>query len=487
MDMSVTAAKGAVGRVQELWDQAAKARAGAEFLSTWHDMPMKNPDEVPIQERPTIPNKAPEDMRKIMETALTPNAKSLVDQFSQQVRVEDIRMADASKNAPAWDLFMRNRIGGKQVPLWKASFTHGQAYGVALPGIGRLDGKNTAAMQFQSARRGTAFFRDDFDEFPEMYLDVDVIDNEDGSRENLVRFIDDERVHRMSCPEDDPEKMSYIDNYPHRMELTPVQRFGLITLDGEASGEVAPYLSLLRRIDQDTADRLALQRFLSWLVRWGTGIKKPNPEDEAALEAYLSMSDLLINESADAKFGILQGQSMDGHISAREADVRDLASTSQVPAYRMLGLSDNIGAEAIAAADASLKRKMDEYKSVFGEQMESFMRLGGHAAGDATIAGDYTSRVQWAVTEAIDIQSLAQAITALNADDRGIPFELLWRWVPGWTHQDSEEAKRIREVELRKRAEQALTEAAMSGGGTGGNNPSNPAGRPAPGRTSAAG
>jgi hypothetical protein len=481
MDMSVTAAKSAVGQVQELWTQASEARASAEFLQTWHDLAMKRPDEVPVTERVKVPEKAPEDVRKILQTSYTPNAKSLVDQFSQQVRVEGLRLENEAKNSPAWSLFMRNRLGGRQVPLWKGVFTHGQAYGIALPGIGRLDGAKTAAMNLQSARRGTAFFRDDFDEWPEFYLDVDVVTNDDGTRENLIRFIDGERVHRMSCPEDDPERMRYIDNYVHGMELCPVQRFGLVSLDGEAPGEVAPYLSLLRRIDQDTADRLVLQRYLSWMVRTANGIKKPaTPEEEAELEFYLSEGDVLVSNEVGSQFGVLQGQPMDSHIRAREADVKDLSATSQVPSYRMLGLSDNIGAEAIAAADASLKRKMDEYKAVLGEQMESFMRLGGYAADDADIAGDFTSRTHWAVTETIDLQSLSQSIQALNADDRGIPLEMLWRWVPGWTQADTEEAKRLREQKLAERQQELLLQAAMTGGGSGGNDTGNAPGGSAP-------
>lgn len=488
MDMSVAASKGAVGRVQEVWEQGAKARAAAEFLQTWHDMPSKRPEDVPLAERPTVPDKAPADVRKILETAHTPNAKSLVDQFSQQMRATSIRLDDASKNAPAWELFNRNRLRGKQVPLWKAMHTHGQAYGIALPGVGRLDGAKTAAMNLQSARRGTAFFRDDFDEWPEFYLDVDIITNQDGSRENVIRFIDDERVHRMSCPEDDPEKIAYIDSYEHKMELCPVQRFGLVSLDGEAPGEIAPYLSNLRRIDQDTADRLVLQRFLSWMVRTASGIKRPStPEEEAELEFYLGEGDLLVSNEVGSQFGVLQGQPMDSHIAAKASDIKDLSATSQVPSYRMLGLSDNIGAEAIAAADASLKRKMDEYKEVCGEQMESFMRLGGYAADDPAIAGDFTSRIQWAVTETIDLQNLSQAIQMLNSEDRGIPFEMLWRWVPGWSQSDTQEAKRLRDEELRKRAERELTQAALTGGGAGGNNSGNPAGGKAPSRAGAAG
>jgi hypothetical protein len=486
--VSVSTKSGAIGIVQEHWDEAARARDSAEFLQTWHDLSMKRYAEVRPDMRPTLPGKAPEDVRSIAETAFTPTAKSLVDQFSQQCRVEGLRLENETNNSPAWQLFNRNRMGGKQVSLYKASFLHGQAFAVARPAVGRLDNAKTAAFELRSARRMTGFYRADFDEFPEIAIDVDVIQNADGTRENIVQLIDDTYVHRLSCPEGEPEKLQYIDNEKHGVGVTPVQRFGLLTLDGEAHGEVFPYLTVLRRLDQDTTDRLVLQRYLSWMVRYGTGIKKPKTEEEQAeAEYWMEHGDLLINESVDAKFGVLQGQPMDGHISARQADMQDLAGVSQVPSYRLLGLSDNIGAEAIAAADASLKRKMDEYKAVFGEQMESLMRLGGAAMKDSAISGDFTSRVQWAVTENIDIQSLSQAINQLNAEDRGIPFEMLWRWVPGWQQSDTEEAKRIREKLQEERQAQALLEAAMNGGGSGGNNTGNPAGRPAPARTGAAG
>lgn len=474
-ERSVAVATGAVGIAQELWIPAEKMRARAEILQTWHDLAMKDPEEVGQDFSPTLPDKAPTDIRQVAQTAITPHAKSLVDQFSQQCRIEGIRLEDEANNSPAWELFNRNRMGGKQVPLFKSQFLHGQAFGIALPGEGRMDKAKTGKLSLKSARRMTAFYRDDFDEWPEYAIDVDLVKVKDGPDENFIRLYDDVYVHTLSCKDGDPDSMKYITNEIHGMEITPIQRFGLITLDGEAAGEVEPYISLLRRIDQDTADRLVLQRFLSWMVRTATGVEKPATDaEEELLEEYLSVGDLLMNASPDAKFGVLQGQPMDGHISAREADMRDLASTSQVPSYRMLGLSDNIGAEAIAAADASLKRKMDEYKAVLGEQMESFMRLGGHAAGNKEISGDFTSRIQWAVTENIDIQSLSQALHQFNAEDRGIPFDMLWRYIPGWSQSDTKEAVKKRQEIQEAREAAELLASAMSGGTGSGNNTANP-------------
>lgn len=468
-DISVTEKQSALGQVKELWEVAESARLSAANLQRVHDMEDLREDELPV-----LPDKAPEDIRQISDSMLTPNAKAIVDQFSQQLRVEGIRLEDSEKNAPAWQLFQRNRMGSKQVSLYKSMLTQGLAYASALPAVGRLDGKPTAAFDLRSAKRATAFYRDSFDEWPELYLDVDRIQNSDGTVENVIVLMDEGRVHRMSCPEGEPDKLAYIDNFRHGMDICPVQKFGYMDLDGNARGEVEPYLPLLRRIDQDTSDRLVLQRFASWLVRWATGVKQPtNEEQQRVVEAWLAIGDMLINDSPDAKFGTLAASPMDGHIRAREADIRDLAATSQVPSYRMLGLADNIGSEAIAAADASLKRKMDEYKAILGEQMESLLRIGGYAMGDETIASDFTSRVVWAKTDAVDIQSMAQAITTLWADGEGLPMELMWERLDGWTQQDTIEAKRIRDLYLETKRSQELLMNAM--GGIGGNDTGNAA------------
>lgn len=488
LDMSVTAANGAVGQIQELWDKAAAAREHAREMQDWYE------GDLPVEQRPTMPDRAPRDLEQIAETGETPNAQMVVNQISQQMRVEGLRLANSSDSAPAWDLWLRNGMTGKQIALQRAMLTHGQAYTLVLPAVGRLDGEKTALIRPISALRGTAFFRDPFDEYPEVFLDVDLVENEDGRNEHFITFVDDERIHYASCPEGEPDKIKYISSEPHDMGITPVQRYGMVDLDGNALGEIKPIQKLLRRIDQDTVDRLVIQRFASWVVRTASGMTAPkgkNAEEQArideAFEFIMSVGDFLISENKDAKFGSLPASPMDGHIRAREADIRDLAATTQVPAYRLLGLSDNIGAEAIAAADSGMRRKADEYKTVIGEEHEGTMRLAGHAAGKREIAEDYTSRCQWATVDDIDLQSIGQALQALNDDGEGIPYELLWKRINGWTQQDTEEAIRIRTKERQERDDRELLQAAMSGGDTGGNDDGNQAQRSAPAGAGSAG
>ena len=478
LDMSVTTKTGAVAQVQELWEQAAAARATARYRQDWVD------GDIPLQDKPTMPEKAPHDLRKIAETGETPNALMVVNQVSQQLKVEGIRLAESSKSAPAWDIWLRNGMSGKQIPLTKAVLGQGTSYAMVTPAVGRLDGERTAAIRLRSAMRGTAFFRDDFDEWPEFYVDVTEVNNSDGTAENFVEFVDESLVHRMSCPKGEPDKLQYIDSYRHNMDITPIQRYGLVTLDGEMRGIIEPLIGLLKRIDQDTVDRLVVQRFASWVVRTISGLKRPTAATAEeliavtqAMEAWLQVGDFMSSDSPDTKFGSIPATPMDGHLKARESDIRDLASIAQVPAYRMLGLSDNIGAEAIAAADGSLQGLAGEFMTVFGEQHEGTMRLAGHAAGLSAVAQDYTSRVQWATIDNNSLQSLAQAIQMLHDDGEGIPYEMLWKKLRNWSQQDTEEALRLREADRERRETKALLEASMSGGPSGNNGADTSGGR----------
>lgn len=459
METSVTVATGAIGQTKELWETAQKARDHADYLQAWHD------GDVPERDRPHLPDKAPADLRKIIQTATTPHARMLVSQISQQMRVDDIRLAETGESAPAWEIWQRNGMDAKQVALQRAALRHGQSYALVLPAVGRLDGKRTALIRPLSARRGLAFYRDTFDEWPEVFLDVDTIETRDGEPEHLIRLIDSTHIHTMRADYRDKDSIAHISSEAHGMEICPVQRFGMYDLDGRAEGEIWPVLNILRRIDQDTTDRLVIQRFASWLVRTATGISNNNEQLEQAVLDYLAAGDILVHENKDAKFGTLPGQDMRGHLQARQDDIRDLAGTAQVPAYRLLGLSDNIGAEAIAAADKGLDLKADEYKLVLGEQYEATMRLCGYAAGDTKVATDFTSRVHWAPLKTGSLQSVSQGLMYLSK--AGVPVQHMLGYLPDLAREDIEEISRAIED---AKAAAAFEAALLAGGGEGGNN-----------------
>lgn len=265
----------------------------------------------------------------------------------------------------------------------------------------------------------------------------------DGSY--LVDVFDDEKVHHLrvmglaSSPSHDSEEI-------HDAQVCPVVRYAnRFDLEGRAVGEVEPFIPLLGRIDQTVFDRLVVQRFASWIVRTIAGMDLSKTADAngvtvtQALQA-LKVNDFLTSPDKDTKFGSLPATPLDGFIKSEERDLTDLAAVSQTPAFEALGQMANMSAEALAAAKASQTAKSDEIKHGFGEMHEQLIRLGSHLAGDPDGAADFRSQVRWADTT---IRSLAQAADAYGklAQMLGVPAEVLWPKIPGFTQQDVDEAK----------------------------------------------
>jgi hypothetical protein len=204
--------------------------------------------------------------------------------------------------------------------------------------------------------------------------------------------------------------------------------------------DIEALIPIAARIDQDTFDRLIVQRFGSWVVRTISGMEMPETNDEMhAAKLKLRVEDILVSESQDTKFGTLPGTPLDGYISARDSDIRDLAAVSQTPPHHLLGQMANLSAEALAAAEASLTRKVAERQHVFGEAHEQTLRLASELMG---IPGDPSAEVRWRDMES---RSLAQAADALGkiAQMLNVPVQLLWEKIPGWTQEDVERAKSL--------------------------------------------
>lgn len=433
MDMSVTVATGAVGQVAELWDAAAQARDDAQYLQDWHDLSLRDP-----RDRPTLPDDTLEEFKRIRKNSQTPWGRMIVNATAQGIAVDDIYLRGTRESSPAYNVWQQNGLDAKQTPLVKGMLRHGYAYNLILPAVGRLDGLPTALIRGKSALRMTAFYRDDADEFPEFALEVDR-----NGEDTYIWLYDDVYTHRMSMQGDDLRTLTYIDNEPHGMSICPVVRYADMDLDGNTYGEIAPFIPVFRRIDQDTCDRLIVQRRGAHNARYGTGVKQPEGEDaQRRLRLAFAAGDLMMSDEPNSKFGSLPATPLDGYIAARESDIRDLAATSQTAPYRLLGLSDNVGGDAIAAADKAHNLKVDEYRRVVGEGHEASLRLAGWAMGNDEIAKDFTSRVHWVVIPSESIQTLAQGLGSL-AKTVGIPPQLLWDRVPGWDRSDTEQALKL--------------------------------------------
>jgi hypothetical protein len=70
-----------------------------------------------------------------------------------------------------------------------------------------------------------------------------------------------------------------------------------------------------------------------------------------------------------------------------------------------------------------------------GESFEQMLRTCAHITGDEVNARDFASEVKWQ-----DIDGLGKLSVML-----GVPEELLWESIPGWTHSTVDRAKQLRE------------------------------------------
>jgi hypothetical protein len=264
-------------------------------------------------------------------------------------------------------------------------------------------------------------------------------------RKLRITVLDDTTVYRLEG-EQLGGNTKLLSTEEHGVGVCPVVRYvNKIDLQGRTDGEVEPYISCAGRIDQTTFDRLVVQRFASWVVRTIAGMSLTETVDATgetpqAAKMRLKVEDLLVAEDKDTKFGSLPASDLGGFITAREADIRDLAAVSQTPAHEMLGQMANMSAEALAAARASATAKGDQRRITIGESHEQTLRLASFIAGDTAAAVDFEAQVRWRDTS---IRSLAQAADALGklATMLGVPTEMLWEKIPGWTDTDVERAK----------------------------------------------
>jgi len=416
------------------WRQEKRKLDRIDRWARWdHDTPHK-------------PRSATPEYKELGKRAQAPWGALIVTSVAQTLYVNGYRRPDAPDDASGWRTWQANGMDARQVAIHRAALTYGLAYGVSLPGV-TLTGEAMPTLRGVSPREMIALYEDPAaDEWPAVALQIRKVST--GYR---LTVFDDELVHHLFVKDLD-DKPVYGDPSAHNSGVVPVVRYAnRLDLEGRSTGEVEPFIPLLGRIDQTVFDRLVVQRFASWVVRTiaGMDLSKTSQESGATvanLLLRLQAQDILTAEDPETKFGSLPATPLDGFIRGEERDLTDLAAVSQTPAFELLGSTDNLSADALAALKDGQNSKSDEMKHVFGESHEQLIRLAEHQAGHTDGAGDFMAEVRWADTS---IRSLSQAVDALGkmASMLGFPPELLWSKVPGFTKQDVDEAtKRVEEM-----------------------------------------
>lgn len=429
----MTSVSEAITLVEELvpaWQREQRKLKRIDKWARWdHDVPHK-------------PKKATAEHRELAARAQAPWGDLVVKSIAQTLYVEGYRRPDAPDDATGWTIWQANGMDAEQVRIHYDVLKFGVAYGRCLPGK-TLTGAPMPTMQGVSPLDLLAAYEDPaHDDWPVYALSVSKIRG--GFKIMLLDDAQEFTVKVSSIGERlRSENFAVAD---HNAGVCPIVRYkNRFDLVGRVAGEIEPFIPLLGKIDQTSYDRLIVQRFGAWLVRYIAGmdvIESATATGQSVddVKIKLAIEDFLTAKDPDTKFGALPATPLDGFIKAHEADLHELAAVSQTPAFELLGEMSNLSAEALAAAKASQTAKSEECKHSFGESHEQFIRLGCHIAGDTDGANDFMAQVRWADTS---IRSIAQAVDALGkmATMLGFPPELLWRKVPGVTDQDVSEAK----------------------------------------------
>lgn len=392
--------------------------------------------------RVEIPSDAPPAMRNLARKASTNFMPLVVDTFSQVMKVEGYYTPGSADNASPWQWWVKNRFGARQTGVHRAALQYGVSYVTCLPG------DSGPVMRGVSPRAMTALYQNPADdEWPMLALHVDgdqILLYDEVAR---YRFGMENAIPRSSFGYSQTPaastpvlggQLTYIDHQIHDTGVCPVVRYrDRMLLDGEEQfGIIEPLLAIQDRIDETTFGMLVTQYFQAFRQRYIIGWV---PESE---QEFLSAtaSDVWTFDDENVKVGELGAADPKGYIESKASAIRDLSAIGQVPAQN-LGVDgiSNISDATLAGLETGKNRKADEITTSLGESHEQALRLCAFIAGDEAAAADYSGEVRWKDAEA---RSLAATVDALvkQVTSLGVPAELVWEDIPGWSQQKVERA-----------------------------------------------
>lgn len=403
------------------------------------DLYLRGQHNAPYQ--PRVPNS---EYSKLVARSVSNWLPLVVSAQAQALYVEGYRRADEPSNAQAWDYWQANGLDRRQSAITRAALAHGSSYAVVLPG------DTAPVIRGVSARKMFASYNDPAeDDWPVFAVRV-----ESAGDRWAIRLYDDTSIIYLDAASDLSD-VQYLNSQDHDLGVCPVVRFtDELDLDGRTHGQVEPLIPVQDRINQTAFDLLLAQTYGAFKVRTVSGMELPESleDDDTATaaaklaarrsrQAELAVNRFLVAPDPDTKFGQLDETPLDGFINSLDTSVRHLAAISQTPPHHLLGQMANLSAEALAAAEAGLTRKVEEHKHGFGESFEQTLRLAALAAGDSAGALDFSAQVVWRDTESRSLSQTADALQKLK--DMGVPLEMLLEKVPGWSQTDVERAKSL--------------------------------------------
>lgn len=428
-----------------------------------------------------IPTKAKAEHRALAELSRTPWLGLVVTTAAQALRVGDIT-SNGERVEDLYRLWVDNGLKAQQMAFYRAVLAYGNAFTVTTLGV---DGR--AKIRFVSPTRCAVIYNDPADIYPVQAIEVAP---RKGDRARYWLYSPGV-TQLVEVDNRDPDGRGYVvlEEFETGLDVVPVvEACNQRTLDGKVIGEVTPLIPTAQRINKSAYDRLLMQHFNSWRVRYATGIdlpreqvntpeiqaygvgaesspapalpsvdpldpmgrKKPplNAEEVEKVKLRLAQDDFLISDSPETSFGTLEASSMDDIISAFKTDVESLAAVSQTPAHALVGSMINVSGDALAEARAPLTQKISERQEMIGDAFVRTLKIAAGLMGDNATVEDPYLTISW---RDMEIRSLSQAADALGKASQmlEIPARGLWDRIPGTDAAELQKWEKLHEEETK--------------------------------------
>ncbi|MFC0547054.1 phage portal protein [Kutzneria chonburiensis] len=402
------------------------------------------------QDPPYTPKSAMREYRVLLEQAVLNMLPLVVTSVAQQLYVEGYRKPDSPDDDSAWEYWRRNSLDAWQHAVHRDCLTYGLAYVIVVPG------KGSPVMRAVSPLSMMALYEDVIhDEWPQWAMEHK-LSYQDGQKRSKVVLYDEVNAYTFvgdyfidGVPNVD--SFTLVSTEAHNLGVVPVVRFRnqLSTSPNiPPKGELEPLLPTQDRLNNLVLTASMLAQYASFRQRWVTGMVIPvDPATGKQVEPFnAAVNRVWAAEDPDTRFGEFTESDISKILEAIDATIKHLSAMSQVPPAYLLGDIVNLSAEALAAAEAGLQRKVSEKRTILGEAWAQTMRLAAVASGRFSADSDslWDNRIVWRDTEA---RSLAATVDALGKLTQmlQVPPEALWERVPGVTSSDVAAWKKMAE------------------------------------------
>jgi hypothetical protein len=391
------------------------------------------------QKLPWLPDNVESEYRDIANKSASNWIDLVIRSTAQGLYVDGY--GDRTDNGDLWEqAWQANGMDARQHSLHRAVLTLGYSYLIAFPSD---EGDEAGVwLRPESATSLSAIYADPSDEWP-----ISAV--REVTKDKRYEYYTAEGRYTIDG-KGPAAKVSFAE---HGVDHCPVVAMrSSLDLLGTPMGEVEQVIPIQDRIVDATFTLQMVAKYGAFPQRWisGIDISKPLVDSQGevitdgagnplfpTIKAYVDH--ILTAVDTDTKFGQFAAADLGQYVEALEAHIKHLAAITQTPPHYLLGSLVNLSAEALAAAEAGLQRKIGEKRVVLGEGYEQAMRLCAAILDDEAAAEDLSSQVRWRDVESRSLAQVADALLKLN--QLGVPVQVLLKMIPGFTQQDIEEAE----------------------------------------------